>query len=310
LAYAAIAAFISAGFLFGVLSLMGGSLLEYRVSTFFLLGMALLAFDPLRQQLQELVGRRLLRDRAGAAELAAALAEEEQRADQASRLAELGAFTSAVAHEVRGPLGVLSAQLHGLRESVDPQSLSEMQAQVRRAEAFVEDLLRYGRPRPLKLRQVDLAPLVELAFSTARQGQAELAEGAVLKHRGLDEGLSLEADQSQLLQVFVILFDNALQALEGRPDPTVHVRAEASEERVTLVVEDNGPGVDPQLLPRVFEPFVTGRKGVGLGLAIARRIVERHKGTISAGRAEPEGARFELQLPRDQRVLAAATGVS
>ena len=131
LLYAAIAALLSAGFLFGVMSLMSQSaeplVRQYRLGAMFLLFMAALAFEPLRQQLQEALGRRLLPGRAGAAELAAELATQEARADQAQRLAELGAFASAVAHEVRNPLGVLSAHLRVLaRRGVDADTIESM----------------------------------------------------------------------------------------------------------------------------------------------------------------------------------------
>lgn len=333
LLYAAITALLSAGFLFGVMSLVSQSaeplVRQYRLGAMFLLFMAALAFEPLRQQLQEALGRRLLPGRAGAAELAAELATQEARADQAQRLAELGAFASAVAHEVRNPLGVLSAHLRVLaRRGVDADTIESMEEQIRRAERFVEDLLRYGRPRPLELRMVDLPALIELTIGTARDGLREATQ-AVEIERDLEEGPKLiEVDQAQLAQVLVILLDNALLALAEAPVRRLRIAARTVGERLRLVIQDSGPGIPPDLLPRLFQPFVTGRKrgavrsGTGLGLAIARGIVERHGGTLrvrpSGGEATETagagtslgGACFEIELPRYQSVLAAATAAA
>ncbi|MFL5349550.1 MAG: ATP-binding protein [Hyalangium sp.] len=317
LLYSALAAVLSAGFLFGVLTLMAGSgqpfLREYRVGAFFLLALAALAFEPVRQGFQEWLGRRLFKGRAAASQLAEELVKQEERADQAARLAELGQFTSAVAHEVRNPLGVLAAHLKLLeRKGTDPEALTAMREQIDRASHFVDELLRYGRPRPLELRRVDLRATVALAYSTARQGLGALAPEAVFEQPE-GEGLELEADQAQLSQVLVVLLENALLTLRDVPAPKLRVSCTQAGERVRVVVEDNGPGIAPELLPRLFQPFVTGRKregprpGTGLGLAIARGIVERHGGRISAGRAEWGGARFEVELPKAQSVLAAAT---
>jgi len=319
LLYSALAAFLSAGFLFGVMSLMSSSaeplLAQYRVGALFLLFMAALAFEPLRQQVQGWIGRRLFQGRAGAEELATALAEKEARADQASRLAELGQFTSAVAHEVRNPLGVLSAHLKGLeRKGVEAESIQAMREQIERAGHFVDELLRYGRPRPLELRMVDLDATVDLALSTARQGLGDAVPPGleVLRERAGD-GALLEADQAQLSQVLVICMENALLALAGRPSPRLKISTAVQGARALLTFEDSGPGIAPELAPRLFQPFVTGRaregprRGTGLGLAIARGIVERHGGKISAGKSEAlGGARFEISLPKVQAVLAAA----
>ena len=323
LTYSAIAAFLSAGFLFGVLAFLDHNvqplLTEYRVSALFLLCMAALAFEPLRQHLGELLGRKLLRDTTDVSEMAETLALQEQRADQAERLAELGAFTSAVAHEVRGPLGVLSAQLRMLeRKGADPEAVANMGAQIKRAERFVDDLLSYGRPRPLELRKIDLCALVELALGTARQSlEGDLLSREVeLRAQTDPEELFLEADQSQLLQLFIILFENALLASETSATVVLRVRGTLGQQGVRVAVEDNGPGIPEEILESVFEPFVTRgrqarRQGTGLGLAIARGIVSRHHGVISAGRSsELGGACFHIELPRAQRVMAAATGVS
>jgi signal transduction histidine kinase len=317
LLYSALAAVLSAGFLFGVLTLLAGSgqpfLTEYRLGALFLLVLAALAFEPVRQQLQEWLGRRLLKGRAAASELAEALVAQEVRADQAARLAELGQFTSAVAHEVRNPLGVLGAHLKLLeRRGVDPDTLGAMREQIDRASHFVDELLRYGRPRPLELRRVDLHATVALAYSTARQGLGTLAPPDVTFEQHGGEGLEVEADQAQLSQTLVILFENALLALREAASPALRVTCVREEETVCVRVEDSGPGIPPELLPRLFQPFVTGRKregprpGTGLGLAIARGIIERHGGRIAAGRSEQGGARFELVLPSLQRTLAVA----
>ncbi|MCP3100105.1 HAMP domain-containing histidine kinase [Myxococcus sp. K15C18031901] len=320
LLYSAMAAVLSAGFLFGVLTLMDGSgqpwLAQYRGAAFALLALAALAFEPVRQGFQEWLGRRLLKGRATGSELAQALATQEARADQSARLAELGQFTSAVAHEVRNPLGVLGAHLKLLeRQGVDAESLGAMREQIARASHFVDELLRYGRPRPLELRPVDVSATVALAWSTARQGLGELAPHVVFEAPE-GEAPALEADQAQLIQVFVILLENALLALRDVPSPRLCVSCASGGEMLRVIVEDSGPGIPPELLSRLFQPFVTGRKregprpGTGLGLAIARGIVERHGGTLRASRSERwGGARFELALPlRQPSPLAAAAG--
>lgn len=318
LLYAAMTAFLSAGFLFGVLTLVSETaeplVTQYRYGALFLLAMAALAFEPIRQHIQGFVGRYIARDQADATQLADKLAEEEQRADQAERLAELGTFTSAIAHEVRNPLGVLSAYVRMLSaEGVDEEMVDEMREQIERASEFLDELLAYGRPRELELRMVDVGDLVELALSSARHALEGIA-GEVDADIALDETSVIEADQAQLNQVFVILFENALLALEDADDARIRVSGRLDGDTLELCVEDNGPGLPGELEATLFEPFVTGRKrdgkrtGTGLGLAIARRIVERHGGAIVAGRSEEfGGAKFEIGLPRHQHVLAAAT---
>lgn len=319
LSYAAVTAFLSAGFLFGVLTLMSESAeplsSEYRFSALFLLFMAALAFEPVRQHLQEALGRRMARGQTHAGELADELAEQERRADQAARLAELGTFTSAIAHEVRNPLGVLSACVRVLEyEDVDEETVEEMREQIGRASEFLDELLAYGRPRELNLRMLELGDVVDLAISSARQALDGIAEQVEFA-RELDEAPTpLEADQAQLTQVLVILFENALLALDDTEASCVRVSAARRGRRVHIVVEDDGPGLPDELRARLFEPFVTGRKregkrtGTGLGLAIARRIVERHGGAIAAVDSEElGGAKFVIDLPIHQNVLAAAT---
>ncbi|HEX4620090.1 MAG TPA: ATP-binding protein, partial [Myxococcaceae bacterium] len=308
----------SAGFLFGVMSLMASNtpfLTQFKLGAFFLLCMAALAFEPVRQQLQGWLGKLLLQDKADIGDLARELVAQEERADQAGRLAELGRFASAVAHEVRNPLGVLSAHVKLLeRAGAAPETTAAMREQIERASHFVDELLRYGRPRPLELRMVDLGAIADLAFSTARQGLGSDAPAVELERASAQTAPLVEVDQAQISQLLVILFENALLALRDAPTRRLRVEIAPHADKVALAVEDSGPGIPPELLPRLFQPFVTGRKregprsGTGLGLAIARAIAERHGGTVAAGSSALGGARFDVELPRYQAVLAAAAG--
>ena len=318
LRYSALGAFFYAALLFAVLWLMPAEprMNQYRAGALLLFCVASLALEPVRQRVIESLGRRLVRDHAGAAELAQALKVHEERADQAGRLAELGGLVSAVAHEVRNPLGVLSAHVSVLeKRGADAETTQAMREQIQRASHFVDELLLYGRPRPLELRLVDLDATADLAISSARQGLREAPEGVQVE-RVRAGAAPVEADQGQLTQLLIVLVENALLALRDCPRRVLRVSTEARGASLGLLVEDSGPGIPAELMPRLFQPFVTGRKregaghGNGLGLAIARRIAERHGGALTAGKSSLGGALFELALPRVQPVLAAARQTS
>ena len=319
LLYAAIAAFLSAGFLFGVMQLVASSppagIGQYRLGAFFLLCMAALAFEPLRQHLQESLTSSFSPNRAPATALAQALTEQEARADHAERLAVLGALTSAVAHEVRNPLGVMTALVHQLeRDGAKPATVSALREQIGRASHFVTDLLAYGRPQPLELRTVDLFAVAQLAASSARQGLGRPSEHIEIEIVRVG-AVAVEGDQHQLLQALVALVDNALLAVvDGeRGQITVHVRG---ADLVEVIIDDDGPGFPEALINSAFEPFVTGRPrhgprpGTGLGLTIVKGIVDRHRGTIVADRSPAGGARVVVSLPHCQPALATAPAPS
>lgn len=320
LLYSALTALVSAAFLFGLLIFMSDTaeplLSEYRLSVLFLLCMAALAIQPIRQHVQEVVGRKVFTGHAHSADLAKALAIQEARAHQAERLAELGTFTSAIAHEVRNPLGVLGAYIALLeRQNVDEETLAEMRDQITRASLFIDDLLDYGRPRPLELRMIPVPDTIDLAISSATTALGELAPTDVTWTRDENaSALRVEADQAQLLQVLVILFENALLAMRDADHKEIRVHCElTTAQKLIILVEDSGPGIDAAIAPRLFEPFVTSRKrgetrrGTGLGLAIARGIISRHEGTINTTTSTLGGAAFLIELPRHQNVLAAAS---
>ena len=262
---------------------------------------AALTLDAVRQLVVDGVGRRLFADPIGVRDLADEAARSEARADHVERLAEIGTITSAVAHEVRNPLGVIAAQAKLLERAGAPAaSVASLRAQVERARRFVDDLLRYGQPRPLDVRDVEVAAIVDAAVSSVRGAMADAAPITV----SVAPGLRIEADRAALVDVLVALVHTAAIAAGERPGASVRVTASADGGDVELAVEDDGPGVPPELAATLFAPFVTGRgrdhrhPGTGLGLAIARRVIERHGGSLTHERPAGGGARFVIRSGR------------
>ncbi len=234
-----------------------------------------------------------------------------------SSLAQVRASQEQVLHLERiGTMGQLaSGVLHDLRNvTVSLRAVEFEIAQTATAPELVETL-------QVGMKGIDsLTATLEAMYQFARGGastvaQRKIAPEAVLKdalaiarmdpnYRGrtvelaVDAGLSMvRGDQQKLTQVMVNLLRNALQASGERT--TVRVRAEAGSAVVLLAVEDEGPGVSAELSGQLFQPFVStkGKEGMGMGLYMARLIVESHQGQISCSNRPQGGARFQVSLP-------------
>jgi signal transduction histidine kinase len=209
-------------------------------------------------------------------------------------------------HELRTPLGALRATLENLVDGVeppDPPTLANALRQVERLGSLVEQLLDLSKLEsgavPLERERVPARPLLEEALEEWRR---------LLDERGLrtavvvqPESLALDADPERMRQVVRNLVGNAVR---HSPDGgRLIVRAVAGGDTVELQVIDEGPGIAPDERGRVFERFYRADAarsggGAGLGLAIARWIVELHGGAIRAEDAEPRGCRMVVELPR------------
>lgn len=230
----------------------------------------------------------------------------------AERLAVLGVMSAGIAHELNTPLAVLKGLVEQLNRSPGPRpaldrSHAELMLRVlRRLERLSESLLDFARVRPPVTAPADLHALVDEARTLVRLDRG--APAVEIDNR-LPDSLLVECDADRIVQVLVNLIRNSVDALRARRDssepPRIVVEAQPllrdGESWVSLTIADNGPGIDPAVLERLFEPFVSTRldsRGTGLGLAVAEGIVREHGGVILArnlpGRA---GAVFEVVLP-------------
>lgn len=217
------------------------------------------------------------------------------RRDQA--LAEMSAV---LAHEIRNPLGSLEL-FAGLLAEADLDSdcrtwVEHVQAGLRTLAATVNNVLHFhSLPEPQRA-PLDLGQLLAWArdffLPLARQSRVALS----LQNRG--SGIFLAADRHRLEQVLLNLVLNALRAMPGGGWIELSCRKIQNGQAVALIVSDTGPGISPEHLPGIFEPGFSTRAGSpGLGLAVCRKIVEQHGGTIAAGSRPGCGATFTLIFP-------------
>jgi two-component system NtrC family sensor kinase len=221
---------------------------------------------------------------------------------QHARLETIGRMVSGVAHELNNPLTAILAfgqdLLSQARTPADAEALNTIVQQSQRCRMIVQDLLTFARSKRDDRQPIDPGELIR-RVQPALLRQAE-SQGVRLELAVADDLPGLEVNPSALEQVLTNLAVNAFQAVGADGEVTISARLE--KDRLALVVEDNGPGVPDDVLPRLFEPFFTTKatgKGTGLGLSVSHAIIEQHGGTLRVENRGPgvRGARFTVLLP-------------
>jgi signal transduction histidine kinase len=228
----------------------------------------------------------------------AELERAQHRLVQRERLAALGELAAVVAHEVRNPLGVIFNSLGSLRRLVRPTGDAKLLLDIVGEEAdrlnrIVGDLLDFARPSTPELRPERLEQVVEEAVSVALSQHRAPVEIA----RELDPAVPpVPMDARLVRQAVLNIAMNAVQAMPRGGRLTLRTRRGA--DAVLLEIEDSGAGIPEEVGPRIFEPFFTTKaSGTGLGLAVVKRIVEGHGGTVAVRSRPGAGAVFALSFP-------------
>lgn len=243
------------------------------------------------------------------------LRHKNQMLEMQDRLASLGLMSASVAHEMNTPLAVLHGSIEKMLETAPAESpahgrLARMRRVTERLRKISESLLDFAKARREKLETLLLAPMIDEAWHLVAIDEKA---NEVAFANSVAAETTVTGNEDRLIQVFVNLLRNALNAVEpgsGR----IEVKSEAvrgfGEWQTSIRFEDNGSGIPPEVLPDIFDAFVTTRldsKGTGLGLTVAEGIITQHGGTISAANRAEGGACLEVRLPMARQTSQAAS---
>lgn len=227
---------------------------------------------------------------------------------RAERLATVGQMAATVAHEVGTPLNLVSGYVQMMREDEEAgerlrERLAIVDEQISRVTSVLRSMLEHAR-HPIRRASMPVAPIVARATEIA---EPALARSAIQVRTHIDPALPhVDGDEAQIELALLTLIDNALDAMPrgGTLEISVHGRPQG----VVIEVGDSGGGIAPEILPRLFEPWVTSKpsdRGTGLGLSIVRDIVRGHGGTIDVQNCPGEGATFSILLPASVQQVSA-----
>lgn len=227
----------------------------------------------------------------------------EQQIIQSERLAAMGQMIGGFAHELNNPLtgilGMAELLLEGEISETARKQLGVLQQQARRSAEIVQNLQYFARPPAPGREPVSVNELVQRVVQM--QAYPLRKSNISVDFREEPSIPAIMADPNQLMQVFLNLLLNAEQAIrESRNKGTIRVRIERKPDSVSIVFQDDGPGIAPENLAHIFDPFFTTKRpgrGTGLGLSICKTVLREHGGNIEASTAPDGGAVFTITLP-------------
>ena len=231
---------------------------------------------------------------------AKALEVERRRLD---RLAALGEMSAVVAHEIRNPVAGIAAGVEYLSKSIPEESphkddVAMIMGEIDRVNRILEDILSVARPFQLKLSTEAVQDILEHVL---HRYQVTIEDRRIHVIRRFASSLpKVRADRERMEQALTNLVLNAVEAMPT--GGTLIIGLAAGDRWLTITISDTGPGVPPDIQRRMFEPFFTTKtRGTGLGLAVARRVVEEHGGTIDVASESAKGTTFTIRLPLSAR---------
>lgn len=213
------------------------------------------------------------------------------------RLTALGEMSAGIAHELRNPMAVISGYLNLLSKKTDQagqEVTRKIASEINGMNRIIGDLLTFARPASLNRARVNVRELLEGCLASALQAATP---DKTLETKVQLEEIEASVDEVLMRQAFTNLIQNALEAMPGGGN--VFLGAGMRNEELAVVIRDTGTGIPPAIVKKIFLPFYTTKdKGVGMGLALAHKVVASHGGRIEVESKEGHGTTFTVILPR------------
>ena len=260
-------------------------------------GLMALLFQPLKIGIQRLVDWIIFR--VPQEQIAKRMERLEEHALQAEKLKAISTLAAGMAHEIKNPLTAIKTFAEFIPEKQnDPIFMKRLHhvltSETQRIQEVVQELLEFAKPKTPNLKPVDLGPIIK--------STVDFLSGDLLKH-SIQWAIScqhnnavVQADADQLRQILINLIQNAADAMPT--GGTLTLTTQANDGYLELAVTDTGEGIPKELLPKIFDPFVTTKpNGTGLGLAMVQTLVRTHRGAISVISTPARGTTFTLRFP-------------
>lgn len=236
------------------------------------------------------------------------LRETELQLDQSEKLASIGRLSAGIVHEINNPLNYVKSAIFLLKKKSKamPEDLAEsinriaadLGEGVDRVVAIVSDLRTFSHPENRGTRPLNLHEVTRKALRLLNK---EICDRQVTFVDEVPEGLIAHGDENHLIQIVINFIQNSLDALEGRDDPRILLKACENGERIDLIVRDNGSGIPQANLDKIFDPFFTTKpvgQGMGLGLSLCFRMIQGMGGTVKVDTVEGSHTQFTVSLER------------
>ena len=229
---------------------------------------------------------------------------EQKRTLEGRHAQHVEELSASIAHEIRNPITAAKSLVQQMGE--DPSSEDNVEyanvalEELQRVEKSISHLLRFAREEDVEMTDVQLADVVDSALETFHD---RIAKIGVVVELEVAPATDMRADPDKLRRVIINLLGNAMDAFEEReiasPRLQIHSGENLAGTEIWIRVKDNGPGIEPERLDKIFSPFYTSKSaGTGLGLAISKKLVDAHGGSIEAHSAPGSGTEFVLTFPR------------
>ena len=230
----------------------------------------------------------------------------EERLRKAEQLAGLGQFSMSIAHEIRNPLNFINLSIDHIQKKYKPHEesgkenfdslISNIKNEIQRVSRFAESFLEFSKPLELNLQKMDMVKLIEDVLELVK---AKAEKDKIVISRELAAVPEIYLDPGFIKTCLYNIILNAFQAV---PDGgKVTIRTSATDEKLSIAVEDTGVGISAEKISKIFDPFFTTKQGgIGIGLALTKKVVEEHKGKIQFKSIEGKGSTVTIFLPLDK----------